>query len=145
MTFPPPDFFVIQPGDSLILDPLMLNKTGTSFITTGIDSLYLITHFTNNTVFDMEFVLSFVSSTGAQLGASFFSGSIPAGKQDFLIPLFPLGPTDKNNLELSSQIRLSFKLRYPQTAPGPVTYGSIKSNSFSINMSFYAPVNLRNL
>jgi hypothetical protein len=143
--FPPPDFFVIQPGDSLILDPLVLDKTGTSFRTTGIDSLYLITHFTNNTVCDMEFLMSFVSKTGAQVGASFFSKNIPAGAHDFLIPLFPLGPTDQNNLELSSEIKLSFKLRLPQSASGSVTYGSIKSNSFSYNMSFYAPANLRNL
>ena len=143
--FPPPANFQIQPGDSLILDPLVLDKKTTSFNIAGIDSIYLITHVTNNTVFDMEFIMSFVSKTGATLGTPFFSGNIPKGAQDILLPLFPLGPTDQNNLELSSYIKLNFKLRLPADAPSPVSYGSIKSNSFSINMSFNAPVNFRNL
>jgi len=143
MAFPPPAFFAIQKGDSLMLDPLILDKTGTSFKIAGIDSLYLITHFKNNSVFDMEFLMSFVSPSGATLGKPFFSGNIPAGVEK--VPIFAMGPADQNNLELASYIKLSFKLRLPQTALAPVTYGAIKSNSFSIDMSFYAPVNLRNL
>jgi hypothetical protein len=143
MAFPPPAFFVIQRGDSLSLDPMILDKTGTSFKIAGVDSLYLLTNVTNNTVCDMEIVMSFVSSTGATLGTPFFSGNIPAGTQK--IPKFAMGPTDQNNLELASYIKLSLKLRLPQTASGSVTYGAIKSNSFSIDMSFYAPVNLRKL
>jgi len=143
--FPPPANFQIQPGDSLILDPLVLDKKTTSFNIAGIDSIYLITHVTNNTVFDMEFIMSFVSKTGATLGVPFFSGIIPKGEPEYLIPKFPMGPSDQNNLENATYIKLSFKLRLPQNTSTPFTYGAISSNSFSFNMSFYAPVNFRNL
>ncbi|MCX6236839.1 MAG: hypothetical protein NTY07_04635, partial [Bacteroidia bacterium] len=62
-----PDGFPI-PAAGMRLDSITLSKTGTSFRSAAIDSVYLITHFTNNTPCDMEFDLSFIDiSTGLRI------------------------------------------------------------------------------
>jgi len=125
------------------LNPVIISKSGTSFSSAAIDSVFLITRFTNETMCDMEFVLSFVTASGIQIGKSFPSGKIAAGSKDFRIPLFGLGPVDQNNLEQATDIKLSFKLFPPTT--GNTTYGAVKSKQFSVKISFYAPVNLQKL
>ena len=99
---------------------------GTSFSSAAVDSVYLITHFTNETLCEMEFELSFVTASGIQIGKSFPSGIIPAEAKDFpILPLFGLGLVDQNNLEQATEIKLSFKL-FPPTIGNP-TYGAVKS------------------
>ena len=128
------------PAFGINLDPLIISKLGTTFSSAAIDSVYLITHFTNETPCDVEFELSFVTASGIQIGKSFPSGIIAVGAKDFRIPLFGLGPVDQNNLEQATDIKLSFKLLPPTT--GNITYGAVKSKQFSVKISFYAPVNL---
>lgn len=135
----PPDNAQI-PTIGINLDPVIISKLGTSFSSAAIDSVYLITHFTNDTPCDVEFELSFVTASGIQIGKSFPSGIIAAGAKDFRIPLFGLSPVDQNNLEQATDIKLSFKLLPPTT--GNITYGAVKSKQFSVKISFYAPVNL---
>jgi len=136
----PPDNAQI-PAIGINLDPVIISKVGTSFSSAAIDSVYLITHFTNETPCDVEFELSFVTASGIQIGKSFPSGKIAAGAKDFpILPYFGLGLADQNNLEQATDIKLSFKLFPPTT--GNITYGAVKSKQFSVKISFYAPVNL---
>ena len=130
------------PAGGMDLTPILLSKTGTSFSSTAIDSVYLITHFTNGTPGNMEFELSFVNAAGVQLGQSFPSGNIPAGAKDFPIPLFGLGPIDQNNLQQATDIKLSFRIFSPNAA-SPVLYSEVKSKLFTVKISFYAPVRLQ--
>ncbi len=138
----PPDNVPI-PAIGINLDPVIISKLGTSFSSTAIDSVYLITHFTNDTPCDMEFELSFVTATGIQIGKSFPSGIIAAGAKDFRIPLFGLGLADQKNLEQATDIKLSFKLVPPTI--GNTIYGVVKTKQFSVKISFYAPVDLQKL
>lgn len=139
----PPDNAQI-PAIGINLDPVIISKSGTSFSTAAIDSVYLITHFTNDTPCDAEFELSFVTASGIQIGKSFSSGKIAAGAKDFpILPLFGLGPADQNDLQRATDIKLSFKLI--PFATGNIVYGVVKSKQFSVKISFYAPVNLQKL
>ena len=138
------------PGDNLqiplggwTLNPIILSKTGTSFRNAAIDSVYVITHFTNNTPCDMSFDFSFFdSATNLPIGNSFSSGVIPAGVTDFRIQ-FDLGPLDQDNLMKATDIKLSIKIASPTGSF--IIYKAAKNTSFAINLSFYAPVNLRKL
>jgi len=139
-----PDSYIIPLAPTgVTLDPFSMDKTGTSFRSSAIDSVYLITHFTNNTPADIEFQLSFYDkTTGVQLGGPYNSGKIPAGAQDFLCkPYIGLGPADQDNLQNSDDIRLYFTLYSPATGP-PVSYDSAKGTSFTIKIAFHAPVQL---
>jgi len=138
----PPDNVPI-PTIGIDLDPVIISKVGTSFSSAAIDSVYLITHFTNDTPCEMEFELSFVTASGIQVGKSFPSGRIEVGAKDLRIPLFDLGPVDQYNLEQATDIKLSFKLFPPTT--GNISYGAVKSKQFSVKISFYAPVDLQKL
>lgn len=129
------------PAGGIDLTPILLNKTGTTFNSTAIDSVYLITHFTNGTPCNMEFELSFVNASGIQLGQSFPSANIPAGAVDQKIQ-FPLGPIDQTNLQQATDIKLIFKI-YSPNAASPITYGAVKSKPFIVKISFYAPVRLQ--
>lgn len=137
-----PDGFQIPTG-GIPLDSIKLFKTGTSFRNAAIDSVYLITNFTNDTPCDMEFDLSFIDmSTGLRLGQIFNSGMIPANTKDNRIQ-FPFGPVDQDNLMNSTSIKLDFKISSP--AGNPVLFKAVKKTSFTIRISFYSPVNLRKL
>jgi hypothetical protein len=125
------------------LNPVIISKSGTSFSSAAIDSVYLITHFSNETMCEMEFELSFVTATGIQIGKSFSSERIEGDAEDLRIPLFGLGLVDQNNLQQATDIKLSFKLISPIT--GNIVYGAVKSKQFSVKISFYAPVNLQKL
>ena len=141
VTVPAPPDNTLLPAGGFPLIPLPVIKTGSSFSSAAIDSVYLITYITNNTPADIEFNLSFLSSAaGPATGKVFNSGTIPANSPEFRIPLFGLGPTDQSNLQSASYIKLDFKLIPP--SPGPVTYGDVKAKSFTIKISFYAPVHL---
>lgn len=131
------------PASGINLDPIIISKVGTSFSSVAIDSVYLITHFTNETLCDMEFELSFVTASGIQIGKSYNSGIITSGAKDFRIPFFDLGRVDQNNLAKATDIKLSFKL-FPSIL-GNTTYGLVKSKQFSVKLSFYAPVDLQKL
>ena len=122
--------------------PLVISKSGTSFSSAAIDSVYLITHFTNDTPCEMEFNLSFVNAAGVQIGNPFPSGKIAVGAQNFRIPLFDLNPIDQNYLNQATNIKLNFRL-FPSAAAR--TYGDVKAASFSFKISFRAPVNLQKL
>lgn len=139
-----PDSYTIPLAPTgFALDPFSMDKTGTSFRSSAIDSVYLITHFTNDTPVDIEFQLSFFDkTTNARLGGPFNSGTIPAGAKDFLCkPFIGLGPADQDKLQNSNDIRLSFTLFSPATG-APVSYGSAKGKSFTIKIAFHAPVQL---
>ena len=131
------------PAGGLSLDPVNLNKTGTSFRSAAIDSVYLITYLTNDTPCNIEFDLSFVNSFGTQLAAPFTSGIIPANTTDKRIQ-FDLGPVDQDNLQKASAIKLAFKISSPDPAT-PITYGAVKTKSFTVKISFHAPVDLTKL
>jgi len=136
----PPDNAPI-PAGGIDLTPILLSKTGTSFSSTAIDSVYLITHFTNGTPCNMEFELSFVNAAGVQLGQSFPSGNISAGATDQKIK-FPLGPIDQDNLQQATDIKLTFRIFSPNAA-NPVLYSEVKSKLFTVKISFYAPARLQ--
>jgi hypothetical protein len=139
----PGDNFLIPAGGFPLNPPLLLNKTGTSFRSNAIDSVYLITHFTNDTPCDMSFDLSFFdSSKNLTIGKTFPSGVIPVGAKDFQIQ-FGLGPTDQDNLVNSSDLKISFSIASPSGSS--ILYKQIKNTFFTINLSFHAPVNLRKL
>lgn len=126
------------------LDSVMLSKTGTSFRSSAIDSVYLIIHFTNNTLVDMEFNISFIDKlTGNKLGNSFTSEKIAPGAIDQKIE-FKLDPVDQDNLMNSSDIRLGFTLSSPAGA-NPILYKAVKKAPFTVKISFHAPVNLQKL
>ena len=137
----PEDSFQI-PIDGIEL-PLVVSKSGTSFSSAAIDSVYLITHFSNNTPCDIEFELSFLSSaTGTSIGIPFPSGIIPLDTPNFEVPAFILSKADQNNLQSATFIKLNFRLFPSKTAS---TYGDVKAASFSFKISFRAPVNLQKL
>ncbi len=133
------------PAGGFNLDPVIISKSGTSFSSAAIDSVYLITHFTNATPCDMEFELSFLSSSnGPPIGKIHNSGKIPAYRPDFnIIPFFGLDRTDQDDLQNATYIKLNFKL-FPSDT-GNITYDAVKSKLFTVKISFYAPVNLQKL
>jgi hypothetical protein len=132
------------PSNGLELDSVILNKKGTSFTNSAIDSVYLITHFTNNTTVDIEFNMSFTDTlTGISFGKVFMSGKIPPGTTDQEIQ-FPLGIDDQENLRKASDISIVFKISSPDAA-NPILYKAIKNTTFAVKISFYAPLNLRKL
>lgn len=139
----PPDSYPIPsvpPG--FALDPFSMDKTGTSFRSSAIDSVFLITHFTNDTPADIVFELSFYDkTTGTRLGGPYNSGKIPTLAQNFPCNIIRLGPADQDNLVNSDDIRLYFTLFTPATG-APVSYGSAKGTSFTIKIAFHAPVQL---
>ncbi len=135
------------PGDNIAIPvgginllPVILTKTGTSFRSAAVDSVYLITHFTNETPCDMEFELSFTDAAGIRIGYPYPSGKISAGAIDQNIQ-FPLGPTDQDFLQTDTNIKLTFRISSPGVA-NPILYGAVKSKSFTVKISFYAPVKL---
>jgi len=140
ITGPVADGFPI-PSDSLPIVSISLKKTGANFRSNALDSVYLVTHFTNDTPVNIEFGLNFISaSTGLPIGQTFHSGKIPAYAKDFRIQ-FNLGPVDQDNLMDSSDIKLSFNLSSPDAA-NPILYKEVKNTLFTIKISFYAPVYL---
>lgn len=130
------------PAFGINLDSVIISKSGTSFSSAAIDSVYLITHFTNDTPCDIEFELSFVNAAGVQIGKPFPSGKIAMGAKNFRIPLFGMGPIDQNYLNQATNIKLNFRLFPISTAS---TYGDVKAAFFSFKISFRAPVNLQKL
>lgn len=143
VTAPIADIFPI-PAGGLTLDPVILNKTGTSFSIAAIDSVYLFTNFTNNTPCAIAFEMSFIDKTsGNPHGKIFTSEKIPPGAIDQKIE-FKLGPIDIDNLQNASDIKLIFKLSSIDGA-NPIIYRDVKKTLFTTKISFYAPVNLRKL
>jgi hypothetical protein len=137
---PVPDDNTTVPVGGIDLLPVILNKTGTSLSSAAIDSVYLITHFTNETPCDMEFELSFTNASGTQIGLPFTSEKISAGAIDQKIQ-FPLDSTDKDNLQTATDIKLAFRI-FSSDVANPILYSAVKSKSFTIKISFYAPVKL---
>jgi len=139
---PPADNFQLPPG-GLTLDPYLLDKTGTSFRSAAVDSVYLITHFTNETPAEMEFELFFIdNTTGVTLSGPYNSGRIPANSvKDFLCIPIKLGPLDQDKIDNSTQIKLNYTLFSP-AGGAPVTYADVKDRKFTVDMAFYAPVKL---
>ena len=124
----------------LNLDSVMLNKTGLSFRTSAIDTIYLITNFTNNTPADIEYTICFIDGlTGTQIGSGSLPEKVISGAADQKIK-FTLGPADQDNLQNANYLKLSFKLLPP--AAGNITYNVVGPKSFSVKISFYAPVKL---
>ena len=130
------------PSGGKTLKPVLLDKTGTSFRTSAIDSIYLITHFTNNTAADIQFDLHFFNR-GFQMGNTFSSGRIPPDAKDFLVK-FPLNAADQDNLQNSTDISLNFTLLSPVSGPA-ITYGDVKGKTFTVKIAFYAPVHINKL
>lgn len=131
------------PTNGRRLEPMLLSKSGTSFSSTAIDSVYLITHITNNTPCDMEFELSFADASGIQLAQPFPSGKISAGSVDQKIE-FPLDTVDQDRLQSSAYIKLLFKISSP-AGGNLITYDLVRLSSFTVKISFHAPVKLREL
>lgn len=128
------------PASGLSLDPIVLNKTGLSFKTSAIDSVYLVTRVTNPTPAEMKFDLSFFNSTtGTTVGRIFSSTTIPADTTDFPVQ-FILNPTDQESLANANEIILNFKLFPPSGST--ILYKTLSTTTFEVKMSFYAPLNL---
>jgi len=136
--------FPVPATGGLSLEPLIISKTGTSFRVEAVDSVYLIIHCTNNTQCNMIISLSFINiSTGLPAGRIFTSQPVVAGVRNYPA-IFELGPADQDILQKSSDIKLDFTLFSPSGVP-LVQYKDVKSKTFSIGISFHAPVNLRKL
>jgi hypothetical protein len=131
------------PAGGLPLNPKLISKMGTTFRSSAIDTVFLVTHLTNNTLINIEYSLTFVSNTGVPLGKVFSSQKIPPGAVDEETK-FPLDPTDQDNLQSATDIKLSFTISSPDVA-NLVQYKSVKDTPFTFKISFYAPVHLRKL
>jgi hypothetical protein len=132
------------PAGGITLEPILLNRSGTTFRSDAMDSVYLVIHFTNNTPVDIEFTINFSNGTaGSQIGKSFVSENIPPGAINQKI-IFGLGPQDQDNLQIAKSFNLSFRITSPD-ATNPETYGVIKNTSFTTQLYFYAPINLGKL
>jgi hypothetical protein len=130
------------PSGGLSLNPI-ISKIGTSFRSALMDSVYLVTMITNNTLCELEYELSFINgSSGAQLVTFKGDKKIPAGVKDFRIQ-FLLAPASMDILQNATAIEFNFRLLLPST--GNITYGMVKSNSLTIKIYFYAPADLRKL
>ncbi len=137
-----PSTFLI-PASGLTLQPVVISKSGTSFTSAAIDSAYLVTTFTNNTLCDIAFELSFISSsTGTHYDTFKAIPDIAAGSKERAVR-FNLGPNDINALKRATDVELTFKLLPPSS--GNLTYGVLKSDSFTVSIIFYAPVNILKL
>ena len=134
-----PSAFTI-PATGMSLDSVLLDKTGVSFRSSKIDSIYLVTHFSNNTPADFKFNMSFTDKTGLQIGNSFTIQKVLPDSIDQKT-IFPLGLVDQDNLQYSTFIKLKFMVSSPAGVP-LLTYGGIRSKIFSVKISFYAPVHL---
>ena len=139
LTVPIPDATPIPTG-GLSLDPFIMGKTGVTFNSIAIDSVYLQNHFTNDTPINMEFSYNFYDgTTGLPIGQTFASGIIPPGVKDTLIQ-FNLGRSDQDNLLSASNIILRF--RPSNVGNTSILYGKVKNTYFSIKIAFYAPVHI---
>ena len=83
------------PTGGLSLDPFIMEKTGVTFSSIAIDSVYLQNHFTNDTPINMEFSYNFYDgTTGLPIGTTFTSSSISGTGRTCLIKLLsPIRPT----------------------------------------------------
>ncbi|NEW84312.1 MAG: hypothetical protein GZ094_18365 [Mariniphaga sp.] len=138
-----PDDYVPITVSGMDLSPAIISKLGTTFNSAAIDKIYLITQFTNNTLCDLDFDLSFADASGIQSGQS-YPGMIPAGAMNEKI-IFPLDRLDQDNLQNAISVKFSFKIKLPSNAANPILYGAVKSQSFTIKISFHAPVELQKL
>jgi len=128
------------PATGMRLDSVMLNKTGLSFRSSAIDSVFVVTHFTNNTSVDIEYAISFVDrTTGSQLGTGSSPEIVPAGAVDHKM-VFKLDLAGQNSLQSASDIRLDFRLIGPATTT--INYGAVRLKTIAVKISFYAPVSL---
>ncbi len=127
------------PSEGFTLDPVVISKTGTTFRSLAIDSIYLVTYFTNNSLCDMEFELSFIGSPNKTKLNTFKSDKIPAGKKEFRVQ-FNLGPNEQANLQKAYDIELKFILIPP---PGvTVKFADLINSDFTVMIYFYAPANI---
>ena len=139
LVVPIPDSTPIPTG-GLTLTPFIMGKTGVTFSSIAIDSVYLQNHFTNDTPINMEFSYNFYDDfTGLPIGQTYSSGIIPPGVKDTLIQ-FSLGRTDQNNLLQASNIFLRFRPSYEGATP--ILFGKVKNTYFSIKIAFYAPAHI---
>ena len=137
-----PSTFLI-PAGGLTLQPVVISKSGTSFTSAAIDSAYLVITFTNTTLCNIAFELSFInSSTGAHYDTFKANPDIPPTSKDYPVR-FNLGPNDLTLLKRATDVELTFKLLPPSS--GNLTYGALKSDTFTFSIFFYAPVNILKL
>lgn len=127
-------------SNGLDLDPFVIGKTGISFSNSAIDSVYLVTHFTNDSQVNIEFAYNFYDGgTGSTIGKTFASGAIAPGTKDTLIK-FDLVRNDLDNILQASDIYLRFKLSHNGTSP--ILYGDVKNAFFTIKIALCSPVDL---
>lgn len=134
----------------LDLNPIIYDKSGVSFSLTGMDSVYLVVHFTNETPMKMQVLFDFTDqATGTVNGKIFDSGLMQEGQMDatgkVIQPadtevIFPMDSNDLNNITLSDGIEFKVKLFQPDT--GAVIVKNLKASEFKVQISMRAPLSL---
>lgn len=132
------------------LDPIIYDKTGITFTSNAIDSVYLIVNFTNGTPMKIEFQFEFTDlNSGSVYGKTFDSGVIQEGKTDatgnVIEPVaarieFPMDSNDLNNATLANGMEFIVKLFQPDS--GSVIVKNLKESLISVQISFRAPISL---
>lgn len=130
------------PAAGLTLKNIEISKAGTSFSSAAVDSAYLVTLFTNNTLCEVAYALSFIDSDSGQTHKTFRAPNIPPMTKDFRVR-FDLDREALNNLKLSTDVALTFTLLPPLS--GILTFKEVKDKTFTMKIFFYAPTNLLKL
>jgi len=131
------------PAAGLTLKSVEISKAGTSFSSAAVDSAYLVTLFTNNTLCEVAYALSFINSASGQTFTTFRAvPNIPPMTKDFMVR-FDLDKEALNNLKLSTDVALTFTLLPPSS--GILTFKEVKDKTFTMKIFFYAPTNLLKL
>jgi len=134
----------------LDLDPIIYDKTGVTFSSPAIDSVYMVVHFTNGTPMKMQVLFKFIDlNSGTAYGKIFNSGVMQAGKMDATGKViesvttrveFPMNSSDLNNFNQANGIEFEVKLFQPDS--GSVVYKNLRESLFKVQISFRAPVSL---
>jgi len=130
------------------LDPITYNKSGVSFKSNAIDSVYLVVTFTNGTPMKMQFLFDFINlGTGIVYGKIFDSGLMDAGKMDATGKViqsvstrieFPMDSNDLNNITIANGIKFDVKLFQPDS--GSVIVKNLKVSLLKVEIAIRAPV-----
>lgn len=130
------------------LDRISYDKTGVSFKSNAIDSVYLVVNFTNGTPMKMQFLFDFINTgTGVIYGKIFDSGVMDAGKMDAMGKVvqpvstrieFPMDSNDLNNITMANGIEFNVKLFLPDS--GSVIAKNLKASLLKVEIAIRAPV-----
>lgn len=130
------------------IDRITYDKSGVSFKSNAIDSVYLVVNFTNGTPMKMQFLFDFINTgTGVVYGKIFDSGVMDAGKMDatgkVIQPAstrieFLMDSNDLNNITLANGMEFNVKLFLPDS--GSVIVKNLKASLLKVEIAIRAPV-----